>query len=187
MVCNDEKEVDRIAQELYEKSGRRFTPAFPWVFVRVLKKAQKIGHIVVPDTQNKTIHEGIVLATWRRSPAVFFNVNSSKWEAPQRFISELTPGDHVIFPHIAGMPIPGYDTGLYRVIKECNWTLDREGGIVGVVEQESAQEVRRVLLDLICDECDLTTLAIAEDAATRIMERFILVDREKQSATLSGV
>ena len=184
MITDAEKELDEMAQDLYESSSRQFRPAFPWIFCRVLPKTQKVGSIITPGTQNKTIHEGIVLATWRSSPALFYNVNKSQWEAPERFVSELVPGDHVIFPHWSGMPIPGFDTGSYRLVKEANWALDKEGGIIGVLDGEHHEE--QTITEMIRDILRNDNHTAAEIAA-KISERFVLVDRNRQSATLSGV
>ena len=69
MVVDERREeiLDLMAQELFASSSRRFVPMFPWVFVRVLPKRQTLssGLILPPYEQNKTIHEGIVLATWK--------------------------------------------------------------------------------------------------------------------------
>jgi co-chaperonin GroES (HSP10) len=169
--------IDEMVQTLFQASEKRFVPHYPWVFVRVLQKEQQTaGGLVLPEPQNKTSHEGVVLATWKpiRPNAAtagemliawersvnsadtrtdldlayfegsrafaeylmrrgwgevtqFFNVNGDVNEKRELIASSLKPGDHVLFPHWAGMPIEGFDKKYYRVVKECNWSVDKEG------------------------------------------------------------
>ncbi len=186
VVARDpEAAIDAMAQALYQQSNRTFRPLFPWIFIRVLKKQQQVGSIILPDIdQNKTVAEGIVLATWQPfseprlrqcpimdSPCEGIVVTTEKH-------SELKPGDHVLFPFWAGLPITGHKPEYYRVVKECDWAKDKEGGIFAKVEYDS-KNTRPIekLKNLVLPEGEL---------AEKIDEQFLLVDRDGESVTLSG-
>lgn len=167
-----EQQIDNLVQERYLMSNRTFRPLFPWVFVRVLPKEQKIGSIFTPGAQNKVVHEGIVIATWEPK-----DVDT---------VSELIPGDLVAFHHFAGMPIDGfpYDkiTGSgYRCVKECNWAIDKEGGIFAKIDYNPpAKSLARIIDEDIPAGSDYWELARA------LEEKFILIPRDCGSITLSG-
>jgi len=85
----------------------------PNVMVRVLPKDMYQGRIYIPDVKesNKPIYEGIVIKTWNPR------------EIPTRYgtrtlTSELKFGEHVLFPHFSGQPIPGMNEDKYRAVPE---------------------------------------------------------------------
>jgi co-chaperonin GroES (HSP10) len=166
---------------------RMFTPLFPWCFVQVLPRVQKVGRIFLPGEKNKVTHEGIVLATWRRAPAKFYNVNSKRWEKPESLTPSVSVGQHVLFPHWAGMPVTGYSEEEYRVVKDLNWAKDNEGGIFGIVDYEDKEAAwetalyETILGSLYGDE------AGAVEVLNALKERFIVIDKTVGSVTLSGV
>lgn len=164
-----EKQLNVLAQELYASHERAFLPLYPWVFVRVLKKDQTYkGLLHLPETdQNKTIHEGIVLGTWEPC-------RRSEWRE-----SQLYPGAHVLFPHWAGLPIAGYSTERYRVIREEEWKENEQGGLFAIVEYKD-ESIRERLKKILAE-------GYAEDyAVDKIVDQFLLVDRDGMSVTLSG-
>ena len=213
--------LNETAQKLYAQH-RSFVPTYPWVFVRVLKREQKVGSIIVSEIeQNKPVHEGIVLATW----APFMrNVASGKLtdselaqNLPRKFKnyaatgpalagavmgevtrtvymqSQFTPGEHVLFPHFAGAPIDGFSDKHYRVVSEdCDFST--KGGIFATVDYDdagtTAQAAMKEMIETVFDQqtdvdgSDSRVIAMA--IAARILDRFLLVDREQNSATLSG-
>jgi co-chaperonin GroES (HSP10) len=166
--------IDEMCQELFA-ANTMFTPIYPWIFVMVCQKAQQVGGIYLPEKQNKTAHEGIVLATWKEKliggRGEYVSVRS-----------EMRLGDRVTFHHFAGQPIPGYDSDRFRVVKERDWK--EEGGIFGRIDYADAdtkpiEQLQRVLLDK-------ANIKIAE-LMGKIGDRFLVVDREAGSVTLSGV
>ena len=115
--------INKLAQGLYAASGRTFRPLYPWVFVRVLPDRETIGGIAVPQrsVRGRThMLEGVVLATW---------------EPREGKVSELKPGDHVCFLGFAGVPVEGFSRDLYRVVKEENWSKEKDGGICAIIER----------------------------------------------------
>jgi co-chaperonin GroES (HSP10) len=198
-VQEQEKALNTLTQELYAASNRTFRPKFPWVFVRVLQREQQTDSgLILPATeQNKTLHEGIVLVTWK---PVEFELDMRRKEesngvityhpepaAKMRRESELKPGDHVLFPHWAGMPVDGFSEKRYRLVKEIGWHESKDGGICGVVEH-SPVETKAVakLKDMIVRMIDKGFMDWDKDLIASIEKQFVVVDRDGQSVTLSG-
>lgn len=180
----EEKEqlLDRLTQELYQ-AHRGFAPKFPWVFVRVLKKEQERGGIILPDSeQNKPVHEAIVLAVW---PSFIESKTKNGHRITVYKESELSPGDHVLLPHYAGLPVRGFKEQQYRIVKELGWDASVDGGIFATVgysepDHKPAEKLRKLLLNAMGTGFEL------EDLLAKIQEQFLLVDRDAHSVTLSG-
>lgn len=195
-----EDKLNALAQELYRTSDRCFTPQYPWVFVRVLPKEQVTDSgIVLPMLdQNKTVHEGIVLATWGPVEAVPMPRRDEgaeqDWRAGKstRYHGEhkesaLTPGDHVLFHFYAGAPIEGFSDKRYRVIKECDWKQGEEGGIFGKVNHPARElRIQAQLERIIRESCEQKTEFIRAALYRKLREHFLLVERGGYSVTLSG-
>jgi co-chaperonin GroES (HSP10) len=179
-VASMEEQVQALTEMLYATHSRRFVPRYPWVFVRVISKEQVYkGVIHLPASeQNKVNHEGIVLATWK--PIVKYD-GELAWQK----CSELKPGDRVLFPHWAGLPIvKEFKDTQYRIVKECEWLQSQEGGIFATVEypereRSPSHKLREILNSSYCQ-------GNKELIAECIEEQFLLVDRDEQSVTLSG-
>lgn len=167
-------ELARLVTELYATHTRIIKPSYPWVFVYILPKEQRIGSIFLPGKQNKPVHEGIVLRTWS-------SCLRDGWE----HVSALKPGDHVLLPHWCGLPVPGYDELDYRIVKEESWSKDKDGGIFAVIDYES--ETLRATLSRITEHLyNFMTVGEVEDVKAAIEKEFTLIPRGKGSATLSG-
>jgi co-chaperonin GroES (HSP10) len=179
--------IDTQCAQLFSEN-KMFTPMYPWVFVLVCTKAQQVGSIILPEKQNKTIHEGIVLATWKdklveRGTISKDGIRLTRCEVLK---SEMHLGDHVVFPHFAGQPIPGYDVDRFRVVKECAWK--EEGGIFGKIDYAGEHtkptvELMQMLSAWISDGATEEELVLLQ---AKIDDRFMVVDRETASITLSG-
>lgn len=189
-VQQKEEQLAKLAQELYEEI-RYVRPMYPWVLVRVLDREQKIGSIHIPQgtKQNKPVLEGIVLATWAT------NIKCIRAPEPHgafvEITSELEPGQHVLFPHWAGVPVVGFAEDKYRLVKERDWGKDNEGGVLGVVEYGDAAcmpiaTLKGMLAELYPADEAVGGHAAAEVAADRIETRFVLIDQNQKSVTLSG-
>lgn len=203
-----EKKVDAAAQKLFEKSTKRWTPGFPWVAVRILKRSQTTkGGLILPEhVQNKTILEGIVMRTWEpiwalhprqlmniERLASYIDKDAAITDYSVRYKSSLKPGDHVLFPHWAGLPMAGVNEERYRIVKEENWSPSVEGGIFAKVEysvEEQAAADDKVIEWLRGAYGPLLPKEAAPDfdqLLELLKTRYILVPKEGQSVTLSGV
>src|ERR1039458_7804280 len=127
-------QIDELVEQLFQ-ANTMFTPLYPWIFVMVCRKAQKVGLIYTPDVQNKVVHEGIVLAIWRdkylEKTTTKDGIKHTHFETLR---SELQLGNRVVFQHFAGKPVPGFDTDRFRVVKERDWHATNEGGIFARIE-----------------------------------------------------
>lgn len=189
----EEVVLNDLAITLYRESRRVFRPLYPWVFVRVLPKEQMVagGLLHSPQVQNKTVWEAIVLETWqpfleRRlgidhkfqeshdGECVYCGAQEDTHHPMRR--SELAPGDHVFFPHWCGQPVEGHRPDLYRCVKECDWEINKDGGILGKIEH--ARRPEDVLHEL---------LGSSHVAVQKILDRFVLIDKQEAAVTLSGV
>jgi co-chaperonin GroES (HSP10) len=198
------KEADQLLLDAYRGSGRTFRPLFPWVFVRVLPKEleYKSGLLVLPEKQNKTDHEGVVLATWEPITAEAIKTKSDSEWLIDRYrslqyrnvakVSVLRAGDHVMFPHWAGMPIPGFDDASYRVVKEEGWKKDEDGGIYAVVGRDEAEDPYAGISEVIQQYCNAVDGSLGmyapdiESIMQEIEKNFLVMRRGQSSVTISG-
>ena len=178
--------IDRQCEALFHEN-RMFTPMYPWVFILVCEKEQQVGHIILPGKQNKTVHEGIVLATWKDKEVDrgITHYDGRKVTRHEILHSDMTLGDHVIFHHWAGLPAPGYDADRFRVVRERDWKETEQGGIFGKIEYADAQTAPIAqILEMIQNatgDWDASRLVTSQ-----IDDKFVVVDRESKSVTLSG-
>ena len=183
-------EIDRLCEELFIEN-RVFTPIYPWCFVLVCQKEQKIGHIIAPsDRQNKTVWEGIVLATWNSRTVERGYVNQDGARRTRCVVekSAIVPGERVVFPHWAGAPVPGFDRDRFRVVREVD--LAKDGGIIyGKIETFPANTAAvEDLIDMVQAAFDHEWLDEQGRSLLRakIDDQFVVADRATDSVTLSG-
>jgi co-chaperonin GroES (HSP10) len=173
-----EESIKQLARRVYHLKNRTFRPLWPWVFVMTLPKDQIMQNgLYLPAEQNKTVHEGIVLATWEP----FIDKNDEWHEC------NLELGEHVLFPHFSGMPIPGYSNMLYRVVRSEDWKENEQGGVFCTVEHKRASPVEKLrsILERLQGSSDLISSEI-DYMIEAIEKQFLLIDRDQKSVTLSG-
>jgi len=148
--------------------------------------------------QNKIIHEGIVLATGRPIKPSVITKRIVESDGPHKHKkydhreaipvvkeSALKPGDHVLFPHWCGLPVEGFSSRQYRVVKEEGWMPNDEGGIFAVVEEKPKETSPEAVLASLIEK--FVPWGSSEEEAGRVItERFLLVDRQAMSVTLTG-
>jgi len=139
-----EKEFSQLAQEIYQRGERRIYPTWPWVLIRAVPKEQQYGSLMLPDVegpgkQHKPLLEGIVLATWKPHWSRFRKPGVPTDEQIFRE-SDFKPGDRVLYPHFAGLPVNFLDDKNYRLIRE--WTFDELGGAFGIVHYDGDYKLR---------------------------------------------
>ena len=204
--------INLLVQDLYAQH-RSVLPMHPWVLVYVLPREQKLGKLFLPGSQQKVTLEGIVLSTWAQwTEERGFRENGVEKTRIVVHKSELSIGDHVLFPHWSGLPIPGMDETKFRVVKELGWSKNEEGGIYGLVEySEPDTSTNAKLRELLADALPTAELAawdprfirvtaypspseLAEESqalvglvAAKLEEQFLLVDRTRAGATLSAL
>jgi len=186
-------QIDVLCQSLFEHN-RMIVPMYPWCLVLVCSKAQKIGLIHTPDKQNKTVHEGIVLATWSDKVVSrgTTHQNGVRVERDEVLHSEMNLGDRVLFHHFAGAPVPGWNPDRFRLVKERDWEAQNIGGIFAKLQiNEDLTRPLEQLIELVHDATPEEGLAyydskMASLLKAQIEDRFLVVDRASGSVTLSG-
>lgn len=181
--------IDTLSEALFS-ANKQFVPLYPWVFVLVCAKEQRIGSLILPEKQNKTVHEGIVLATWNNKLVErgIVHKDGQRLTRCEMLRSEFIPGDRVLFHHYAGAPVPGYDVDRFRVVRECDWQESKQGGIfmkmtVDEDQTKPLKQLQELLGPFIQDALTEEELSML---AAKIEDRFLVLDRLAPSVTLSG-
>lgn len=97
--------------QIYLSGGQRFVPLPPFILIRVLPKDMvSEGGIVLPGVQqNKPVHEGIVLETYRPYEQevvlkrTWANGNSEEYIGIRHYACDLKPGDRIAYPFYEGV------------------------------------------------------------------------------------
>jgi co-chaperonin GroES (HSP10) len=189
--------ITDLVQRLYAQH-RSIQPRPPWCLVYVLPREQKIGSLFIPGKHHKVSLEGIVLATW------------NDWTEEKGFIengvqktrvvvhqSQLNRGDHVVFPHWSGLPLPGMDEKYFRIVKELGWSRNEEGGVFATIEHDEPYttpqaKLRDIIEDALGWGLGKLSLEIKNMdelpgiVAAKIEQQFMLVDRTRSSVTISA-
>ena len=188
-----EVQIDKLAQEIFANSERSFTPMYPLVFVRILKKEQitPAGVIIQEAEQNKPMYEGVIVATWQPRMVEKSKVD----ENGNRFTKVITersafePGDWVCFPHWTGTAAFGHNDKKYRLIKEREVNYSTDGALFGRIEAQAFEDAPlEIMRELLARHMQAGLPADQWLALlmTQIRDRFILLDKEQPSFTLSG-
>jgi co-chaperonin GroES (HSP10) len=190
----EENELNELVTKLYLDHEKTVTPLFPKVLVRLLPKEHrtKQGLWLPESSQNKPVHEGIVLETYKP----FWH---DVWQSRESYVKITSPalldeeehlqaiwqecavktGDHVVFPHMAlGItPVWPLDDGRgdYRLVPE--------GEILGKISYEvlTAEETLAELLD----DTEYSSWE-PKDWANWIAQHFDLLRKALTSVTMSG-
>ena len=156
-----EMALNTLAQELYEAAGKIIEPHFPWVLVRIMPKANKIGGIYTPEKQNKTFYEGIVLRTWQPFWKHYTGDLHFDEAMPARVVnkavlneSSVHVGDRVMFMHFEGQPVSWLDELHYRMIHEVE--THPNGGIWGTLHLTEDEGLKAKLDKLFKDKTSRT-------------------------------
>ena len=195
----DEKSatITKLTQDLYAQH-RQLVPKHPWILLYVLPREQKIGSLFIPQKHHKVSLEGLVLQTWgthnEEKGVIEHGVCKTRVTVHR---SIFKPGDHVLFPHWSGLPIPGMDEKYFRVVKEEGWSKNEEGGIYAMIDYDeqstSSGAVLRGMLEDFEEEINTdegTTNSAYECSAllaAKIEDRFFLIDKQRTSVTLSAL
>lgn len=197
------EKIERLKElviKLHEESGVRIEPTYPRILVRQLPKEQKIGSIYLPDhekhQQNKPAAEGIVLRTYKPLFVPVSKVGNMQQEEmgnmsaiKRQFVdddgkllgywlcSTLTPGDHVLYPHIEFGIIPVWPLddgkGHYKLVPE---------GIICSRLQYQEESKEDWLGKLLEEELEIDGLA----AARVILKNADVIRKDQAPLTLSG-
>lgn len=188
-------ELKALVTKLYLEHETTVHPMFPKVLVRLLPREHKTkAGLWVPDgAQNKPVHEGIVLETYKpfwRSIWKLTDIDSYKVITSHTLLDEqdriqaiwqecaVKAGDHIIFPYMAlGItPVWPLDDGRgdYRLVPE--------GEIYGTLNYEK-KPTKDWLSDLLIETGNV---GFTGDVATAILAKADVVRKDLPSLTTSG-
>lgn len=177
------KTVDAKIRDLISKEaqnlGVSFTPLYPWVAVRILPKERQINGIWLPDNnQHKPLYEAIVLQTW--NPRRVHEYDPESGEIVDRVItSQVKRGDHILFPHWDGFPLPNLPESTHRIVREFIW--DAKGGIPFILHVDQVS-IRAKLEEFLFENGH--TSGRAHQLAMSLLSRFSVVDTNVVPATI---
>lgn len=194
LIIDIQEQLRLFVKQLHDLSGITLKPKAPLVLVFVLPRGLNEGLIVLPDQRNKPVHEGIVIQTYESYWKHFRIQSSSHDDYLQQVLVEPTarPGQHVLFDHYAGIPIPFLnpgglhsslsDHGDFRLVRDDG---NRDlGSIFGVLEYEDKGTVNR-MIDVFKSMMDLTRPQL-RGVSRELLKHFVIVDKQKSSKTSSG-
>lgn len=181
-----EEALDKLAIETFQhyRLHEHIELLCPQVLVRVLPRDYYVGNIYIPDTKesNKPVYEGITVRTWRpkklpgKNPGDFYEIRS-----------ELKPGDHVLFPHFAGQPIPGLNQDRYRSVPEGitrngKFIFGNDVGCIFAKVDYKRYSVEELFNDIF-EDCPEGN---AEELLRQLLDNFDMAVKVKRSVTKSG-
>jgi hypothetical protein len=191
-------EIGRWVKEAYLKCGQRIGVLKGKYLVRVLPKEtmSPSGRIVLadmdgPGKQNKPVYEAVVLEVYKRYCRDEWRRNLYKqtdvepdWVTVRTWFEPIVEvGDHIMFQHWVGVPVPPLDLGIgdYRVIPEQE--------IICKVEYEK-KKVADELVGIVWSSGIDTTNHHDEETpkalVAAILERYNVVSKYVEAKTLSG-
>lgn len=206
-IVRVQDQLKKLVDEMARSADVTVTPRAPLVLVYALPKGSAQGLIILPDQQNKPIHEGIVLKVYKPYYKAIMRAEEigtpHKADDIQEMI-EICPsvevGDHVLFPHASGVPcwplnkneVSGLSThGDFRFIRdditEPGGML--YGGIIGVIER-STNDVRKELMRILKRRQD--SFLSDQDPkmlvklVNELQDNFVIIDRTLRPLTTSG-
>jgi co-chaperonin GroES (HSP10) len=180
VIRNERDKLQKAVDDMYAKAKVRTRPNYPFVLVRVLNREQKQGLIILPEKQKKTTIEGIVLdvfAPFFKSVGKRTSSGTVQETHEVEVAASVKPGDHVLFQHFEGVPVPTDDYyGDYRLVPEVFGHYGAErNGIIAVLEYEQTPVAER-LCAYVPDD---TTIR-------RLMDEFEIIPRNQTSKTQSA-
>lgn len=191
-----ESKLDKLALELYKKHDFVVVPRYPWVVVRVLPREQVVGGIILSENkQNKPVLEGIVLRTWepwtkKVNDSSFPELGGTK-EIAIPMKSNFVIGDHIIFQHWTGLPLPGVHENIYRMVPERDSYSGESGPIYAKLEyqrESSSEKLTGLIQSLIhyIKEDKLSEERLVTLFEDKMHEHFDIVRKITGSRTISG-
>lgn len=180
-----------VNEEYSQKPNRLLTLLYPWVMVRVLPKEENLGLIIVPEkSQHKPMYEAIVLKTWQ--PRWVVERDEADDPVSRWITSSLEPGDHIIYPHFDGVPIPGVSDPSFSLeaskhgiilIREFIW--DAKGGVPAKIHVQR-MPIRQELEEHLFGAASMTSLA-AHNLAASLLEHYDIIPKNQKLMTRHAV
>lgn len=179
-------QIQQLVTDLHSQAGVTVKPEYPFALVRVLDREQKRGLIILPEKQKKTTIEGIVLDVFR---PFYRKVKGAQDEVETK--SSFKPGDHILFPHYEGVPVPIDDyAGDFRLVPEIFGFYGPErNGVFATIEYEAEKTSEWLTKFIKADVARCRTMKDfdAELLAARIMRQAEIFPHNRTSLTVSAI
>jgi|ERR1700722_8730036 len=164
------QKISDLCVEYYLSGGERFIPLHPFVLVRVLPKDMVTdGGIILPNQkQNKPVHEGIVLETYRpyfeevvlkereHDGTYTEYIGKIKRECP------LKIGQRVAYPHYEGVPHKYLGDDYVLVRQAADQIKFPYCQVLGVIDYEGDRKIGRKIQALMQKYMSVSTSGAAE-------------------------
>lgn len=184
----EQTQIQKLVADMYESYRVEIAPYYPQVLVYVLPKATKYGSILLPEKdQNKPVHEGLVVRTYKPFWKRELRTNEKGEEEPykEEIRCRMEVGQHVLFHHAYGAPIP-------RMDPECRgdqWRLVTESALLAVLDYKR-QKPAEVLFDLVAgkdgEAIDTKYTDEVKSEVEKFLTRWNLVEKDLTARTVSG-
>jgi co-chaperonin GroES (HSP10) len=164
-----QQQLADLCINIYLSGGERFIPLQPFILVRVLPKDMvSEGGIVLPnERQNKPVHEGIVLETYR--PYEEEVVLTEKWtdkrgnECSEEYIGilhrecPLQVGQRIAYPHYEGVPHKYLGDDYVLVRQSADQIKFPYCQVLGTLDNEGDRKISNKIRDLLRQYYSVTT------------------------------
>lgn len=181
--------LQTYVDEYYKDAVMRIRPVYPYILVRLLPRAHKVGSLFVPETSKKIMHEGIVLETFR---PFWQRLRSQALEEKELLIQPPAEvGAHILFEWFEGVPVEhtlfktAYVQSQKYVLVAASPVGGGRNGVLAVVENST--DIEKALEQLLADDLELDNAPTNNELAKSILENFLVTPKDQTSVTRSGV
>jgi co-chaperonin GroES (HSP10) len=152
-----QQQLADLCISIYLSGGERLVPLPPFVLVRVLPKDMvSEGGIVLPnERQNKPVHEGIVLETWREYDEELVLTKKYSDGTKEEYIGvihrvcSIKQGDRVAYPYYEGIPHKFLGADYMLIRQSADQIKYPYCQVIGTIDNKGDRKVANKLRDLL--------------------------------------
>lgn len=196
MIMKKEKTVEKtefernqvlqtVIDDYQERAIKRIRPAYPYLLVRLLPRAHKVGSVFVPETAKKVLHEGVVLETFRPHWKLIQQLNGEGKRQEVLIKPPAEVGDHILFEWFEGVPV---EHTLFQTayVKSASYVLvaaspigNGRNGVLAVIDDTF--DVQASL-----EEALTSSTGDARETVAAILDKFLVTPKDQAAVTTSG-
>lgn len=159
--------IRELVEELRVEAPAEIEPVYPFNLVYIVGQSGRHGRIITPEKHNKVLYEALVIQSHRPKMVATKTGGSKVAESP------VVPGQHVLFQHYKGAPVPMDNFG-------GDFRLIADEDFVGILEYAPEEQAS------VLDKLMMCLPQVALEDIEELIKRFVFVDRETRQTTLSG-
>jgi co-chaperonin GroES (HSP10) len=168
-----QQQLADLCIQVYLKGGERLIPLPPFILVRVLPKDMvSEGGIVLPnERQNKPVHEGIVLETWRPYDEEVVLTDKFRDKAGVEHVVErigvihrkcsVSQGDRVAYPYYEGIPHKYLGDDYMLIRQSADQVKYPYCQVIGTLDNKGDRKIGNKIRDLMRQYYSITTSGAA--------------------------